>query len=256
MTVTAAAGTVAVPLQAGQGAAACVWDANEVVTLANATHPAGQSRIDLVIVQVRDNALDAGANNDFIVTSVTGVPAASNPAVPALPTNALAIAQVLVPGAVANLSTATVTDLRGVGLSMPRPGELVGYKHLSGVNLTATTGSFTVLDAVNGVVRFVVPPSGRVQLSVVGQFINGAAGVQALVAWSSQPTSNANLITASATTGNLDGSRFTTIENYVTGVLTPGAVMSAWLQMAYTAAAGSVAVGNGADVSFKAIALP
>ena len=35
----------------------------------------GQSRLDLIVVQVRDNAIDAGANNDFIVTNVTGVAA-------------------------------------------------------------------------------------------------------------------------------------------------------------------------------------
>jgi hypothetical protein len=116
MQVTAAPGTVAVPLQSGQGVALCRWDANEVPTLA-AAPPSGQSRIDLVIVQVRDNALDAGANNDFIITNVTGVPAASAPATPATPTNAAVLAQVLVPGAVANLSTATVADRRGYPLN-------------------------------------------------------------------------------------------------------------------------------------------
>jgi hypothetical protein len=118
MTVQAAPGTVAVPLQSGAGCALCRWDANETPTIATAP-PTGNSRIDLVIVQVRDNALDAGANNDFIVTTVTGTPAASNPAVPAVPTNALALAQVLVPGAAANLNGATITDRRtplGMGL--------------------------------------------------------------------------------------------------------------------------------------------
>jgi hypothetical protein len=112
MNISVPPGTAAVPLQAGQGTALCVWDAAEVVTLAAATHPAGQTRIDLVVAQVRDNAIDGGANNDFVFASVTGVPAASNPAVPAVPTNAYAVCQVLVPGAVANLNTATVTDMR------------------------------------------------------------------------------------------------------------------------------------------------
>ena len=114
MQVQAAPGTVVVPLQAGQGSALCRWDAvaDGTVTLA-AAPGSGTSRIDLVIVQVRDNALDAGPNNDFIVTNVTGT-AAATPTVPTVPANAYALAQVLVPGAVANLNTATVTDRRGI----------------------------------------------------------------------------------------------------------------------------------------------
>jgi hypothetical protein len=111
MTVSVAPGTAAVLLQSGQGAALCRWDANEIVTIATAP-PSGQSRIDLICAQVRDNGLDAGGNNDFIMTVTAGTPAASNPAVPATPTNALPLVQVLVPGAVANLNTATLTDRR------------------------------------------------------------------------------------------------------------------------------------------------
>jgi hypothetical protein len=111
MNVSVAPGTAIVALQAGQGAALCRWDAAEVVTLA-AAPPSGQSRVDLIVAQVRDNALDAGGNNDFIFTAVTGTPAASNPATPAVPTNAYPMAQVLVPGAAANLNTATITDRR------------------------------------------------------------------------------------------------------------------------------------------------
>jgi hypothetical protein len=114
MTVSVAAGTVAVPLQAGQGSALCRWDAAEVVTIA-AAPPSGQSRIDVVVAQVRDNALDAGGNNDFVFQAVTGTPAVSNPTVPATPTNALAMANVTVPGAAANLNSATLTDRRPVG---------------------------------------------------------------------------------------------------------------------------------------------
>jgi hypothetical protein len=111
MNVSIPPGTAAVPLQAGQGAAVCTWDAAEVVTLA-AAPPSGQSRIDLVVAQVRDNAIDGGANNDFVFAAVAGTAAASNPAAPAVPTNAYVMCQVLVPGAAANLNTATITDRR------------------------------------------------------------------------------------------------------------------------------------------------
>jgi hypothetical protein len=151
MTVSAAPGTVAVPLQSGAGCALCRWDANETPTIATAP-PTGNSRIDLVIVQVRDNALDAGANNDFIVTTVTGTPAASNPAVPATPTNALVLATVLVPGAAANLNGATLTDVRAGALAAPSGPRTVVYRTgaWSTVATTATIVPFDTLgtDAV------------------------------------------------------------------------------------------------------------
>jgi hypothetical protein len=111
MTVSLAPGTAVVPLQAGQGAALCRWDAAEVVTI-GAAPASGQTRIDLVCAQVRDNALDSGGNNDFVMIVVPGTAAASNPATPATPTNALALWSVTVIGASANLAGATLTDRR------------------------------------------------------------------------------------------------------------------------------------------------
>jgi hypothetical protein len=107
MNVSIAAGYAAVPLQTGQGSALCRWDAAEVVTL-TASPPSGQSRIDLIVAQLRDNAIDGGPNNDFIFSAVAGTPAATNPAVPATPANALALATVTVAGAIANLNAAPV----------------------------------------------------------------------------------------------------------------------------------------------------
>jgi hypothetical protein len=112
MTVSVAPGTAVVALQAGQGSVLCRWDAAEVPPALAAAPPSGQSRIDLVVAQVRDNALDSGGNSDFVFQVVTGTAAASNPAVPAVPTNAYPMAQVLVPGAAANLNAATITDRR------------------------------------------------------------------------------------------------------------------------------------------------
>jgi hypothetical protein len=123
MDISVAAGSAAVPLATGQGAALCVWDAPELVTPRIPAAPgSGQSRIDVVIVQVRDPDLDGGANNDFIITSVTGTPASSNPVVPATPANAFALYRVTVPGAAANLNTATLTDVRNHGLSVGSSG--------------------------------------------------------------------------------------------------------------------------------------
>ena len=112
MNVSISPGAVAVPLQAGQGAALCRWDAAEVVTLA-AAPASGNSRLDLIICQVRDNALDAGPNNDFIFSAVTGTPSTGFPSIPVTPANAYALAYVLVSGAVANLNTASIQRFGG-----------------------------------------------------------------------------------------------------------------------------------------------
>ena len=112
MNLSIAPGSAGVPLQTGQGTALCRWDAAEVLTL-DAAPPSGQDRWDLVVCQVRDTDLDAGPNNDFILTVVKGTPAASNPAVPATPPNALALANVVVTGGAANLTAAQKWDQRG-----------------------------------------------------------------------------------------------------------------------------------------------
>ena len=117
-------GRAAVPLSTGNHTALCYWSAAEIVQL-TAAPPSGQSRIDLIVCQVRDNQLDGGANNDFIFQAIAGAPAVSNPAVPATPANAAQVCSVLVPGAAADLSTATITDLRG-GLM---PGSEAGRLH-------------------------------------------------------------------------------------------------------------------------------
>ena len=72
----------------------------------------GTTRLDLIVCQVRDTDLDAGANNDFVITVVTGVPGAS-PTQPPLPANALLLYVLGVPGGAANLNTATFYDWRG-----------------------------------------------------------------------------------------------------------------------------------------------
>ena len=115
MQISVAAGFAAVPMQSGQGSELCHWDAPEAgpsLVLA-ASPPSGQSRVDLIVVQVRDAAVDGGANNDFVIQAIAGTPAASNPAPPAVPANALPLAMVTVPGAAANLNGATISGPLG-----------------------------------------------------------------------------------------------------------------------------------------------
>lgn len=111
MNVSIPSGAIAVPLQSGQHTALCRWDAAEVVS-SPAAPAAGNSRIDVVIAQVRDPALDAGVNNDFIFLVVAGTPTTGTPAAPAVPANAAAVCQYTVPGGAANLNGVTITDRR------------------------------------------------------------------------------------------------------------------------------------------------
>jgi hypothetical protein len=112
MTVNVAPGTVIVPTPNNTGCTLCLWDATEQVTI-TASPTSGQSRIDLIVVQARGNDLDGGANNDFILTYVTGTPATTgSQTVPATPAGMLALAQILVAGGSSFIPAANITDVR------------------------------------------------------------------------------------------------------------------------------------------------
>jgi hypothetical protein len=109
MTVNVAAGQVAVPTANATGTLICTSDAVEPVALAAA--PGANSRIDLVVCQARGNDLDGGANNDFIFAAVTGTVAAT-PVAPAVPANAVALAQIAVGTGVAAIVAGNIADMR------------------------------------------------------------------------------------------------------------------------------------------------
>ena len=111
LNVNAPAGRCVVPMTTDGSAALCRWDATEVVAV-NAGPAAGTSRLDLIVATVRD------ASNDFIIQVLSGQAAAS-PVPPNLLANSYALCSILVPPTVANLNTATITDLRS-GLGVPR----------------------------------------------------------------------------------------------------------------------------------------
>lgn len=115
MTLNVAAGQVAVPTSNGTGSLLCSSDAVEQVTLA-AAPASGLNRIDLVVCQARGNDVDGGSNNDFLFAAVTGT-AAATPAAPAVPANAVALAQILVPGGSAQVTAANITDRRPLALA-------------------------------------------------------------------------------------------------------------------------------------------
>jgi hypothetical protein len=207
MTTSVAPGTAAVALtSAANLTQLCRWDAAEVVTHA-AAPPAGSSRIDLVVLQVRDATLDAGGNNDFIFQAIAGAGGTPGPgAVPAVPTNAYAMGQLTVPGGAANLNGVTVVDRR-VPIS-PRD-TLQCHVHRTAAWSIATGPAAMLFDTVdwdtwgvyntaNG--RFTVPLPGLYLFQGAVNVTNMAAGswIQATLMKNGAAIGGATIIQSSA----------------------------------------------------------
>jgi hypothetical protein len=109
-------------------------DANVTVTLstANATNP----RIDLIYVGALDSAY-SGASDLIKIDKVTGT-AAATPAVPALPKNAIALAQVAVAANATSVTNANITTLV-VSETAPAVGVIATTLQTSGTTLFGTT---------------------------------------------------------------------------------------------------------------------
>lgn len=111
--VAAGGGLLRGTQSAVQGVYALTNDAstNLTISAANASNP----RRDLVILQARDNAFDAGGINDGRLVVVAGTPAASpvDPSLAAYP-NALVLARVAVAANATSITNANITDLRSI----------------------------------------------------------------------------------------------------------------------------------------------
>lgn len=83
-----------------------------VVNLVIGAPPGANSRIDLIVAQVRD-ANVTGVNNDWTLSVIAGV-AAGAPVAPAVPNTAIALAQVLVATGTAAITNAMITDRRSL----------------------------------------------------------------------------------------------------------------------------------------------
>lgn len=90
-----------------------VWS-DGVVNVPIATAPgAGQSRIDVIVAQVRDDFVIGGGHSDFVIVPIQGTAAATGSQVaPAVPASSMALANVLVGPGVASIVTANITDVR------------------------------------------------------------------------------------------------------------------------------------------------
>jgi hypothetical protein len=179
MTVNISAGQAAIPAANGTGSVLCTSDAVEQVTLGTAP-TAGTSRIDLIVAQSRGQDLDGGANNDWLFTAVAGSAAAS-PTAPAVPAGAVAIAQILVPGASVTVTAGNITDVRPRRLDQPSGTSwgLVGY-----VKNSSTTGPITTVETdITGLSVTWYAVTGRryrtsVKVSVSSSVLNDVAQVK------------------------------------------------------------------------------
>lgn len=87
------------------------------VNLAATAAPVSNSRIDLVCVRINDSAAGGPAGDDAQFVYVTGT-AAVSPTPPAVPTSAIALAQVLRTAGDTQVVNANITDVRGQSLTI------------------------------------------------------------------------------------------------------------------------------------------
>ena len=140
LNVNVPAGRCAVPILSDGTVQLCRWDTTEVVAL-NPGPGAGTSRIDLIAVNPRDSAI-AGTNDDFQIVPLTGTAAAA-PVPPNLLPNSYALTSVLVPASVANLNTATLTDLR-TPLAVPQSAETMLTSVIGPASTQSGQGEFGI----------------------------------------------------------------------------------------------------------------
>lgn len=179
MSVDVAAGTAVVPQGQGTETIKRVYPAvtnTATVNLAINAAPAvgGQSRNDLVVCQIRDNAVDAGGVNDWYLRVITGTAATTGAQVdPAIPDNAYALARVTLAFGDSSVTNAKITDLRtsntsralsGHSLATGASAEKNALKHsTSGQRLVVDTAGLLsstpgALQASSGLAVPVLPP--------------------------------------------------------------------------------------------------
>lgn len=92
--------------------------------------PGSNSRIDLIVAEIRDGAVGGGANDDWVLRSVTGTAAAS-PSVPVLPGSSIELARVTVASGTSAITDAMITDRR---TDMNRVGHYAAYQPAQVIN--------------------------------------------------------------------------------------------------------------------------
>lgn len=129
LSVDVAAGTAFAPQ--GQGTEAlkrgwvCTSTAVENLAISAAPGVGGQSRKDLVVVQVRDDTVDAGGFNDWYLRVVQGT-AGTPGAAPATPDHAYVLAVVTLTNGDTSVTTSNISDSRTTNISRALSGNSKG----------------------------------------------------------------------------------------------------------------------------------
>jgi len=110
MTVLVEAGVCSIPgTESSSQGNYFAWNDAQVTLSITAAH-ATLNRIDLVVINVRDQVY-SGSSNDVQLQVITGTPA-SSPVAPTPPANSIILAQVAVAAAVTSIVNANITDTR------------------------------------------------------------------------------------------------------------------------------------------------
>lgn len=142
MSVVVAAGWAAIvgTTQPNMGAYVVYNDASTVLTIstANPTNP----RIDLICATINDSYY-SGSTNNVVFQVIAGTPSGS-PAVPALPANSIAIAQVAVAAAATSITNANISDLRTIVTTNLPIGDITSVTAGNGLSGGGTSGAVSL----------------------------------------------------------------------------------------------------------------
>jgi hypothetical protein len=176
MSVDVAAGAVAVPGTdaVGQGTYLCTNTAVANVSI-GAAPSAGTTRLDLIVAEVRDGDVNAGPNNDWLISVIAGT-AASTPVEPTVPDSCVQLARVTVASGTAAITNAMILDRRtfakdfsfatSTTLPIGRTGQLVNETNTGITKVGQSDGTWRdirasglVMAATSGSIFGGTPPS-------------------------------------------------------------------------------------------------
>jgi microcystin-dependent protein len=181
------------------------------VNLAAAAAPVANSRIDLVCLRVNDPAAGGPAGDNAQFVYVTGVAAAS-PAVPATPTSAIALAQVLRTVGDTSVVNANITDVRPASLTLlsntlTNAGDLLSFDGSNSIRVGLGTTGFPLVAGATSVGYAQLGTTGIADLAVAtAKLANGAVTNVKLAA---NAVNTTNILDNAVTTAKIPDSAIT-----------------------------------------------
>lgn len=159
MTVLVEAGVCSIPgTESSSQGNYFAWNDAQVTLSITAAH-ATLNRIDLVVINVRDQVY-SGSFNDGQLQVITGTPA-SSPVPPAAPANSIILAQVAVAAAVTSIVNANITDTR---FYMAAVGGVINIRNIGAIPSSSEMNEGQLLWAMDTNIIYVWDGSAAVQL--------------------------------------------------------------------------------------------